>query len=176
VTLYGYRAEEVEYLFQAVFKPMAFSDADRKWMQEFLLKEHQAKSRDHKQHLAALQRRFTMLKSHIDVAYEDKLTGDLPEDDWREKNDRWQRERTEIKAEIDAIVTDEQEYIETGVQLIELAQRSESVYEKASTDIKRKLVETVSSNHVLKDGTLRFKYKKPFDLLSRTASKEIWWT
>jgi len=50
------------------------------------------------------------------------------------------------------------------------------VYENASPVVKRKLVEIVSSNHVLKDGTLRFKYKKPFDLLSRTASKEIWWT
>lgn len=171
----GYAETEIDDCFQEVFKPIAFNDDDRKWMQEFLLKDHQERSRDHKQHLAALQRRYTMLKSHIDSAYEDKLAGLISEEMWREKNERWNREREQIENEIASLNEGEQEYINNGVLLIELAQHAESVYKKASFEVKRKLVEIVSSNFVLKDGTLRFDYRKPFDLLAKTDSREVWW-
>lgn len=172
----SYPESEIEHLFQAVFKPMAFDDADRKWMQEFLQQEHRRKSGDHKQHHAALQRRLSMLESYIDKAYEDKLKGDIEEDVWRNQHEKWTAEKNKIKHELDAIETAKDDYIQKGVLLIELAQRSEFIYKNGSPAIKRKLVEIVSSNRVLKDGKLRFDYKRPFDLLAKGSPKEVWWS
>jgi hypothetical protein len=43
-------------------------------------------------------------------------------------------------------------------------------------EYKTKLVETVSSNPILKDGSLCFDYKRPFDLLAEGSLKDKWWT
>jgi hypothetical protein len=35
--------------------------------------------------------------------------------------------------------------------------------------------EIVSSNHVLKNGSIEFSFKKPFDILASGLQKENWW-
>ena len=70
----------------------------------------------------------------------------------------------------------EEEYIQNGVLLIELAQHTEKIYRNATPDIKRRLVEIVSSNHILRNGTIEFQYRKPFDILAKSTPKENWWT
>ena len=67
------------------------------------------------------------------------------------------------------------DYIETGSLLIELAQRTETIFKSATPAIKRKLVEIVSSNRILKDGRLEYDYRKPFDMLAKVETKENWW-
>jgi hypothetical protein len=66
------------------------------------------------------------------------------------------------------------DYLERGVLLIELVQNTENAYKKATSAIKRKIIEIVSSNHILEGGSIRFDYRKPFDLLASAPSREIW--
>jgi hypothetical protein len=47
---------------------------------------------------------------------------------------------------------------------------------RATPKEKRQLVEIVSSNRVLKDGSIGITYRKPFDLLAASTSEEKWWT
>ncbi len=171
----SYAESEIEMLFEAVFRPFSWTPELVKRMQEILRAEHSQKSGDHKVHVASLRRRYEMLQTYMDKAYDDKLAGDLAPDQWREKNERWKREREEVKAKIDTLDEAKDEYIENGVLLIELAQHTEKFYKLATPEQKRQLVEIISSNRVLKDGSIEIDYRKPFDLLAVSGSEEKWW-
>ena len=171
----SYTEAEVELLFAAVFKPFNWTPELVTRMQEILRAEHAEKSGAHKMEVASLRRRYEMLQTYMDKAYDDKLAGDLAPDQWREKNERWKREREELYIKIQTLDSVKDEYIENGVLLIELAQRTEIFYKLATPQEKRKLIEIVSSNRVLKDGSIEISYRKPFDLLAATASEEKWW-
>lgn len=166
----------IEGLLGDILAPLSFTPDVVKWMQDHLLNEHHEKSGDHRQQMAALRRRLEMLSQMIDRAYEDKVSGDLAATVWREKDAKWRAEREDIKAQINALDGKKDDYIHKGVELIELVHDLENIYKSATPNKKRRIIEIVSSNHVLIDGTLRFEYRKPFDLLARTASKEIWWS
>lgn len=56
---------------------------------------------------------------------------------------------------------DQDEYLQRGVQLIELMQHAEIIFKNATPEKKRKMVELVSSNLLLKNGTLEYHWKKP---------------
>lgn len=58
--------------------------------------------------------------------------------------------------------------------LIELMQKSEIIFKNATPDKKRKIVELVSSNLLLKDGTLAYHWRKAFDRLAMKGEKENW--
>lgn len=171
-----YPEADIERLFEEVFRPFTWDSDTVEWMKDFLLKQHVEASANHYQQLSALQVRQKMLEKYISTAYEDKIKGVITEQTWREKNEQWVLERDQVEKNIRAISDTKQDYIEKGILLIELAQRSDYVYKNANPEIKRKLVEAVSSNRVLRNGTLRFDYKKPFDLLAKTTSREIWWS
>ncbi len=180
VTLSGrkrvnYTEQEIELLFEAVFRPMNFSDEAVQWMQSVLRQQHAEKSGDHKQQIAALSRRYEMLQSYINRAYEDKINGELTSVEWKEKHERWKAEREEIKEKINSLDSEKDGYIENGVLLIELAKRTESTYKSASPETKKRLVQIVSSNHVLRNGTIEFTYRKPFDLIVESGGSEVWW-
>jgi len=172
----NYGEAEIELLFETVFRPLRFDPEVCKWMQDVLRSEHSEKSQEHRQQIAALRRRSEMLQSHIDKSYEDKLNGLLTQEEWQAKNHQWKRELTENKTKIDAFDDGKQDYIEKGVLLIELAQRTEHIYKNGNPETKRKLVAAVSSNHVLRTGTIEFDYRKPFDILAKSHPKEVWWT
>jgi len=160
---------------EEIFKPLSFEMDQVLWMQEILLSQHKDNSEDHSAKLSALQRRQKMLESYIDKSYEDKLKGSIPEDMWRKKHDIWMAEKDEILTEIESINSQKGEYIEEGINLIELAQHTENIYKNGSPEVKRKLVEIVSSNRVLRDGSIEFYYQKPFNWLAESKGRHMWW-
>ena len=167
----NYSEVEIEVLFEKVFQPFSFTDEECQWMQDYLRKDYEQTSKDHYQQLSALQARYKMLERHIDHAYEDKLNGTISENLWRTKNGQWLAQQDQIKREIDAIGDNKQEAVKRGVALIELAQKFETIYENGTPEEKRQLVEFVSSNHVLKNGSIEYKYESPFDLLVKRGFK-----
>ncbi len=172
----NYTEVEIEALFEAVFRPISFTPEVCAWMQDVLRKEHAEKSGTHRTQLSALQDRHKMLERYIDKAYEDKLLGTISEVHWRSQHAKWTKESDQIQSQIESFCTEKYDYIEKGVLLIELAQHTERIYKNATPDVKRKLVQIVSSNHVLRNGTIQFDYRKPFDVLAKSTPKENWWT
>ncbi len=63
---------------------------------------------------------------------------------------------------------------EWTVQLIELMQHAEIIFKNANPEKKRKMVELVSSNLLLKDGSLEYHWRKPFDMLAVKGALENW--
>lgn len=170
-----YSQEEIELLFEELFKPLKFSESQVKWMQDILLCDHNDKKEDHEKLQSALQKRQKMLDHYMNQAYEDKLNGAISEEMWRSKHESWMSEKEEILEKLDGLDSNRDEYIKQGITLIELAQRTENIYKNASPEVKRKLVEIVSSNRILCDGSIEFYYRKPFNWLAESKDFQGWW-
>lgn len=118
-------------------------------------------------HMAMLRREIARLKSRIEQIYLDKLDGKVTEAFWVEKNRKWQAELVRLQEKNDLI---EKEGIATLLpqlgKMLELSKRLVPLYESANSDEKRELLNFTCSNFSLHGETLRFMYKKPFDLLA----------
>ena len=168
--------KQLEDAMEKMFEPLHFSDEVCQWMVQVLKEHHKEQDAYHKERLAALQRRYKMLDSYISKAYEDKLNGLIEEDLWLEKNRTWKLEREEIDNQLKNMTQQKDDYIGKGVLLIELAQHTKTIYKNADPETKRRLVEIVSSNRYLRDATIEYSYKKPFDMLAKSPENGKWHT
>jgi site-specific DNA recombinase len=106
----------------------------------------------------------------ISAMYIDKLDGKIGGDfyekfagDWREKQCRLQRE-------IDRHEAAEQSYMDEGVQILELAQNAQRLFEQQEPRQKRRLLNFVLSNCSWDDGEVVATFRQPFDLLAETTA------
>lgn len=173
-TRLNFSEKEIEELFEIIVKPLSFTTEDAKWMQEALLQSSEDKAKIHESHVASLQFQYRVLDRKITAAYNDKIGAVIDETLWRQTHDRLSAEKRKVEEELRVVNEERGDYLERGVLLIELVKSTDKAYEKATSDIKRKIIEIVSSNHVLEDGSLRFDYRKPFDLLASAHSKVKW--
>ena len=165
---------EIETIFQDIFKSFSFDAVTCHRMKQFLWAEHFEAKKNHGDRKIQLERRMKELDSFIQRAYEDKLRGDLSEARWRDMDNSWKSERASIVTEFDSVMDEQDAYMQRGVELIELMQQSEIIFKNATPEKKRKLVELVSSNLLLKDGSLHYHWKKPFDMLAIKDKNENW--
>jgi len=170
----SYRDHEVEEIFQDIFRSFSFDELTYHRMTKYLWEEHfEAKKQDHANR-DRLQARQRELASFIDQSYEDKLTGRITEELWSKNNQKWHAEKQKVTAELASLEDAKDEYMQRGVTLIELMQHSEMVYKKATPEIKRRMVELVSSNLLLGDGTLQYSWRIPFNMLAIKGNLDIW--
>ena len=112
----------------------------------------------------------------IAQSYEDKITGVIPEILWKEKYRKWMDEESRIKSEIKAFGCTEPATTPRVKEWIEQAKALSSQYFSAPNTSKRKFVELVGSNIILKDGKIDFSLGKPWNLLPPKGEIGIWWT
>ena len=68
--------------------------------------------------------------------------------------------------------TANQNYIEEGIKLLQLARRARELFENQRANEKRKLLDFVLSNSVWKNGKLLAEYRQPFDVLAVAAASD----
>ena len=172
----NFSESEIEELFEAIVRPLSFSPEVAKWMQEALLASSQDKAKVHESHLSSLQFQYRTLDRKISAIYDDKINGVIDGALWQMTHDRLSAEKRKVEDELRTVGEERGDYLERGVILIELVQSAENAYRKATSEIKRKIIDIVSSNHILEGGSFRFDYRKPFDLLASAPPKDKWWT
>jgi hypothetical protein len=62
-----------------------------------------------------------------------------------------------------------QTYLDSGIQLLELASQAADLFEQHASDARRELLKFVVSNCVWQEGRLAVSYRPPFDLIPKTA-------
>jgi site-specific DNA recombinase len=100
----------------------------------------------------------------------DKLDGYVSVGFFDRKSVDWRAQQAEILRKIEQHQNANCSYLEEGVRLLELGQKSVKLYEKQEMKEKRRILDFVFSNCLWKDGTLVPNYRKPFDILALTNS------
>jgi site-specific DNA recombinase len=103
----------------------------------------------------------------IDTAYEDKLAGDIKVKFWERKSAEWNREMSKTQTEIDGHQKASLDYVRTGIQILELANKAYDLYLAQNNFERRKLLNILLLNCSFYHGTLYPTYRKPFDILAK---------
>ena len=116
--------------------------------------------------IARFQAEHTKLQRRLDAMYDDKLDGMIDEAFFRRKADECRAGQAKLTDEIERHQQANQNYIEDGTRLLDLANKAADLFEKQPAPEKRKLLRFVLIGCTWKNGQLGFEYRKPFDLIA----------
>jgi site-specific DNA recombinase len=114
-------------------------------------KAHRDDKQYHDEMTGKLQTEYRKLQDRIDAVYVDKLDAKIAQEFFDRKNSDWRTEQTEILGKIEKHQNANSSYSEEGIQLLELAQKAASLYEKQEMKEKRRILDVLFSNCLWKD-------------------------
>ena len=157
------REEILDELFAEKLKGMQLDDEAAGWIVTALKKSSQDEGLYRQTELVRLKRLYNSLQTRLDKAYEDRLDGIIDEKYWIELSKRWRVEQAAISDRIEILDSKKRDYVEEGMEIIELAQNAHSLYVGQNSSEKRDLIKSLLSNCTLNDRTLCPTYRKPFN-------------
>jgi DNA invertase Pin-like site-specific DNA recombinase len=166
------REEILETEFTAALKRLKFDADVLGWVKQALRQSHADERREHEQTIARLQAEQTKLQRRIDAMYEDKLDGVIDEALFKRKADENRAQQAKLVEQIERHQQANQNYIEDGTRLLDLANRAAEIFKRQPATEKRKLLRFVVAQCSWKDGQLEFEYRKPFDLIAEFDQAE----
>ena len=122
--------------------------------------------------MARLQAEQTKLQRRIDAMYEDKLDGVIDEAFFKRKAEENRTQQAKLAEQIERHQQANQNYIEDGTRLLDLANRAAEIFERQPATEKRKVLRFVVDQCTWKSGQLDFEYRKPFDLIAEFEQAE----
>jgi hypothetical protein len=164
------RQEVLEEKFSRVLKTLVFDDEVMAWVAEALRQSHGDERRYHDEAIARLQAEYNRLQNRIDTMYADRLDGRVQADFFDHKAKEWRAEQARLLGVIQDHQTANQSYLEDGIQLLELARRAHTLFEKQEPSSKRRLLDFVLSNSTWRDGELTATFRQPFDAIAAAAT------
>jgi site-specific DNA recombinase len=114
--------------------------------------------------------RYNRLQERIDAMYEDKLDGRITAEFFDRKAGEWRAEQKQILRSIEGHQTANENYMEEGIQLLELAQKAHRLFIEQEGSEKRRLLGFLVSNCSWKDGELSVGLRQSFDILADTVA------
>ena len=113
-------------------------------------------------------------RKEVDVvnAYNlDKLDGEVEEAFYRRNVSAWREEQAKIRTRIERHEKADQNYIEQGIRLLELARNAQKFYRKQGQAERAALLSFIMIGSTLKDDQVVPAFKPPFDTIHRMAKE-----
>ncbi|MDE3244286.1 MAG: zinc ribbon domain-containing protein [Nitrospirota bacterium] len=168
------RQETLEEKLGEALKGIRIDDSILEWMVQALKESHRDEKAYHESAISSLQVQYNKLQNRIDQAYTDKLDGKIPEEVVLRMIEEWRKEQTQLLAQIRCHQAANQNYLEEGIKLLELANRAYVLYQSQPASEKARLLKIIQSNCTWDGVTPRPEYRKPFDLLAKGLSSKDW--
>lgn len=113
------------------------------------------------------------LQARMDKAYDDRLDGHLPEDQYLRRFAGWREEQDLLHRELRSHANADASTMEAGVALLELATTAVRLWEKQDATARRKILAFLSQNSTFGEEGLTVTWREPFDLLAEiTATRK----
>jgi site-specific DNA recombinase len=119
-----------------------------------------------------LTRELGKIRSRMGQAYADKLDGKIDERMWNDLHTRYTERQEALERQISAHTAADRNYLQQGIQILELANKAYNLYLQQPHEERAKLLRFVLLNCSLKDGNLTAVYRKPFDMLVNGVSHQ----
>jgi site-specific DNA recombinase len=163
------REEVLERHFSEMLGRLRFDGEVLEWVREALHASHADEKREHEAAIAALQADQNRLQNRLEAIYVDKLDGRIDGAFYDRMSTGWRAEQARCLREIERHQAANKSYMDEGVQLLELAQNAQRLFEKQESREKRRLLNFVVSNCTWQRGQLSITFHQPFDILAETA-------
>lgn len=160
--------------FGEVVKNIQISENTVEWIKEALLLSHKEEIEYHHKQIAILQAQYNKLQDRIDKMYVHLLDEVINEEFYKDKVDEYKEEQKKILATIEQHQNADTNYLAQGVHILELAKKAYTLYVRQNSREQRKLLNFLLLNCTLNDENLSPTYRKPFDLLVKSAKNDNW--
>ena len=142
------------------------------WILEALKSSHAEEQQTRDAELREIEKERGELERKINAVYEDKLAGAITTGMWEKKHAEYSHKLNRLVGTLSEHRFAEDNYLSTGVRILELAKRAYDLYIHQDHDEQRKLVDLIASNCTLRDGTAHVELKEVFAILADGVAKE----
>jgi len=142
------------------------------WILRSLKESHEDEKHFHRQEVGRLKASHEELETKINKLYEDKLADVVPAEFFKRKYREFVSRQEKLREEIEEHNRANENYLEDGARILELAKNAYSLYVTQNSFEQRKLLDLLLSNCYLEGGQVRGKLKKLFATLADGAEEE----
>ncbi len=165
------REEELERQFGEIFKQFEFSQVVFDWTKEALKLSQQEKAEFHRKAIEKLNAKYFKLQNRIDQIYLDKLDGEITESFYRKHVNQWREEQEHIQEQIRQHQKADENYIEEGIKLLEIAKNAYRFFKGKSKSERVELIRFILPDSKLHNGKIEPVFKPPFDVIWKLAQE-----
>lgn len=140
------------------------------WIQKSLKENHKEEIEYRTNSRNELNNRLKNIDQHISMLYDDRLDKRIATDFYDNKFEQYKQEKKNIMEGLEKLSNEALRYYEVGVNIYELSQNAQKLYEQADIDKKRRLLKLVFDELLLDESKVIHKYSKPFEILSQATS------
>jgi DNA invertase Pin-like site-specific DNA recombinase len=162
------RQEVLEQHFAYLLKGISLTPEVLGWAKEALHESHTDEQSFHSEAVNQLKAEHTRLQSRLDGMYVDKLDGRISSEFFDQHAAGWRAEQARLLRHIDDHQAANKNYMDEGINLLELVSEAHRLFEKQQGNEKRRLLRFVLSNCTWKGGELQPTYRQPFDMIAHT--------
>jgi len=165
------REEELERQFEEILGEFQFSETIFDWMREALRQSQKEKAEFHRRSMEKLNACYAKLQNRIDQIYLDKLDGEIEEAFYRRNVSQWREEQAQIRARIERHEKADQNYIEQGIRLVEVARNASEFYRNQGQAERATLLRFIMPGSTFQNDKVVPAFKPPFDIIHRIAQE-----
>lgn len=141
------------------------------WLTNLLRSDFQLSIDNHEEAEKALEQRIQRVKRMDDELYDDKLSGFISADRYREKHDAFVSEIKELEKQKGGVSQDYEEKYMKGISVIELSQDAKRQFmdESIDNDEKRQILTKLFEKITVKDNSVSVTYTKLTNVIARKS-------
>jgi site-specific DNA recombinase len=163
------REEVFSAHFLAALRSISFDGPTLQLMREALRSSFGDEQRHHTEAVARLEAECTKLQKRIDQMYLDKLDGLIDAAFFERHAADWREAQRALRGQIEGHRSANQNYLDEGVMLLELAHEAPRLFEGQPAEEQRRLLGFMVSNSKFANGKLTVEWRRPFDLLTESG-------
>ena len=168
------REEEITRQLGEVFKALQMPKRILEEIVSTLQEVHQHKIEFHNNQLAKLTKKQKELTKMMDNLYLEKLKGKIDDEQYDRFHSSFIIEKDEINAKLEQLHEAENNYYITAKYVLDLSSRAYDWFMSSEVEEKRQLIKLVLQNVRLKDETLVYEARSPFDQILNASDGNLW--
>jgi site-specific DNA recombinase len=166
------REDELARQLGEPLKRLRITPERQEWIVEALKASHADEKKARDEELRQIRKEEAELRRKINAVYEDKLSGAISTEMWERKHAEYSHILNRLVGTMAEHRFAEDNYLATGVRVLELSNRAYQLYIEQDHDEQAKLIRLIASNCTLKDNQVHVGLKEVFAILADGVAKE----
>jgi site-specific DNA recombinase len=158
-----------EQLISLLAKLICPSQEIIEWVAQTMRRRNKTSTETRETACRAIQADIDRIKRMDNNLYDDKLSGDISNDTYKEKHEYFIEQLTELTNKQDTQKHSEGYDLEKTLVLLELTQKAATLYQKKSPENKRLILSKLFENITLKEGSLSVRYTKFTQIIAQNV-------
>ena len=168
------REEKLTAEFGKMLKDIKLSDEAYNEVSEALKEAHDNKSYHQHNLKASLDNEYNKYQTRIEKMYEDNLDGRITNDIYDKKYREFREKQERIKRRIGSLEEADDSYYTTVTYLLRLLNKAPQLFERSKIEQRRELLQLILQNPQIKNDSLVYNLKKPFDTILQLSKTGRW--